>query len=125
MIVRRVADVPPVEWGHGLSRRLLLAEDNLGFSLTDTIVDAGTTSAMQYARHLEACYCIEGTGYVLAGTERRFHSLEPGVMYALDQHEPHQLVANREQDLRLICVFVPALDGHERHNLTEQGFSCY
>jgi len=50
-------DIP---WGNGQSRRFLLESDSMGFSLTDTIVLAGTESLLQYRNHLEACYCIEG-----------------------------------------------------------------
>jgi len=36
-------------------------------------------------------------------------------MYALDQHDEHWLRAIT--DMRLICVFLPALKGHESHQL--------
>jgi len=125
MIVRRAAAVPSTDWGHGVSRRLLVAGDRMGFTMTDTTVDAGTSSALHYARHMEACYCIQGTGQVICAVDGISHRLEPGVMYALDGHEPHRLVADSDEDLRLICVFTPALAGDERHQLTEHGFSSY
>ena len=46
------------------SRRLLLKRDAMGFSLHDTVVEAGWEKEMEYANHLEACYCIEGEGEV-------------------------------------------------------------
>lgn len=124
MIIRRLAEVPTVNWGNGLSRRLLLAADRMGYSITDTTVRAGTTSRLRYARHLEACYCIEGEGEVIdvAGNS---YPLAPGVLYALDQHDAHLLVAGPHTDLRLVCVFVPALQGSERHSLSAAGFSQY
>lgn len=93
MIVRDIESVKTVEWGNGLSRRFLLAEDGLGYSLTDTTVLAGTKSRLEYVNHLEACYCIEGSGEVieLDGTS---HEIVPGRMYALDQHDAHYLVAS-------------------------------
>ncbi|MGW4631023.1 ectoine synthase, partial [Streptomyces rubiginosohelvolus] len=33
----------------------------------------------------------------------------PGMIYALDQHDPHYLVASDDEDLHLISVFNPAL----------------
>jgi len=124
MIVRQLSDVKTVEWGAGLSRRFLLESDGMGYSLTDTVVRAGTRSLLEYKRHLEACYCIEGKGAVetLDGT---LHPIEPGVMYALDQHDAHYLIADPNEDLRLVCVFTPALKGDERHNLGNGQSSHY
>ena len=97
------------------SRRLLLAHEGMGFSLHDTLIRAGTTTAMHYKHHLEAVYCIEGRGSVttMDGTEYR---IEPGTVYALDQHEEHVLLA--ETELRLVCVFNPPLVGPEVHDDT-------
>lgn len=124
MIVRNVTDAVCVDWGNGLSRRLLLASDEMGYSITDTTVRAGTSSPLQYKHHLEACYCIEGTGEVRT-TDGRAQRLEPGVMYALDQHDAHHLIADGDIDLRLICVFTPPLSGREVHRLDSEGFSHY
>ncbi|MEU6311890.1 MULTISPECIES: ectoine synthase [unclassified Streptomyces] len=124
MIVRDIESVKTVEWGNGLSRRFLLAEDGLGYSLTDTTVLAGTKSRLEYVNHLEACYCIEGSGEVieLDGTS---HEIVPGRMYALDQHDAHYLVASPHEDLRLVCVFSPALRGDEVHSLDAHTSSAY
>lgn len=124
MIIRRLADVLAVEWGNGLSRRFLLESDGMGYSLTDTIVRAGTRSAMQYTEHLEACYCIAGTGELIT-PDGEVHRLEPGTMYALDRHDPHCLVCGPDEDLRLVCVFRPPLEGRERHDLRPDGYSRY
>jgi L-ectoine synthase len=124
MIVRRLAGITPIEWGNGLSRRLLLEADGMGYTVTDTIVYAGSRSALQYTSHLEACYCIAGSGRVI-DADGNAHVIEQGTMYALDQHDCHYLIADQDQDLRLVCVFSPPLRGDERHNLTEDGFSCY
>ena len=64
MIIRVLENVPSIEWGNGLSRRFLLNADNMGYTLTDTIVYAGTKSPLKYRNHLKACYCIEGEGAV-------------------------------------------------------------
>src|SRR5215216_4610632 len=122
MIVRQVDTVTTVEWGNGLSRRFLHESDGMGYSVTDTIVRAGTKSRLEYRRHLEACYCISGRGQVV-GIDGQSHTLEPGTLYALDQHDPHFLVADPDDDLRLVCVFTPALRGDETHNIDSATFS--
>ena len=96
------------------SRRLLLRRDELGFSLHDTTVAAGTELNLQYKHHLEACYCLEGEAELvdLASGER--HAIGPGTMYALEQHDRHTLTVR--QDLHLVCVFNPALTGGEVHD---------
>lgn len=124
MIVRQLSSVKTVEWGNGLSRRFLLQADGLGYTVTDTIVRAGTRSPLEYRRHLEACYCIAGNGQVI-DLDGRVHEISPGTLYALDRNEPHFLVASPEADLRLICVFTPALEGDEHHQLDSGAFSQY
>ena len=77
MIIRDLDDVKTVEWGNGLSRRFLLEADGMGYTVTDTIVNKGTKTLIEYSNHLEACYCIEGRGKVIEmdGTE---HDIFPG-----------------------------------------------
>jgi len=96
------------------SRRLLLRRDRLGFSLHDTTVAAGSELTLQYKHHLEACYCLEGEAEItdLASGER--HAIGPGTVYALDQHDRHTLRVRT--NLRLVCVFNPALSGAETHD---------
>jgi L-ectoine synthase len=124
VLVRSIEDVKTVAWGNGLSRRFLLEADGLGYTLTDTLVLAGTKSPLQYVNHLESCYCIEGTGWV-TDSAGHSHRLEPGVLYALDQHDPHILEADPDGDMRLVCVFAPALAGDEVHQLDGNGHSAY
>lgn len=124
MIIRHIDEVKTVEWGNGLSRRFLLEADGMGYSLTDTLVRAGTKSHLEYRNHLEACYCIEGSGEVIDTAGNSF-PITPGVMYALDEHDAHWLVASPHEDLRLVCMFTPALKGDEAHNLDTDEFSEY
>jgi L-ectoine synthase len=121
MIVRSLEEIAgserDVAWGNGQSRRFLLDRDGMGYSLTDTTVTAGSESHLEYKNHLEACYCISGEGEVeCAG---RKYPIIPGTLYALDKHEPHVLRARTE--MRLICVFTPALKGPEAHRLGDRG----
>ena len=69
MIIRKLQDITctnrEVNWGNGISRRFLLEKDGMGYSLTDTIVRANTSSLLEYKKHMEACYCISGSGLVV------------------------------------------------------------
>jgi L-ectoine synthase len=118
MIVRTLKDVlnseHEVKGKTWVSRRLLLAQHGMGFSLHDTIIRAGTETPMWYRHHLEAVYCIEGKGQLLERESGKTHVIEPGTVYALNQHDRHVLTA--ETDLRLICVFNPPLLGTEQHD---------
>lgn len=96
------------------SRRMLLRRDGLGFSLHDTTVAAGTELNLQYKHHLEACYIIAGEAEITDLASGQLHALGPGSMYALDQHDRHSLRVRT--DLRLVCVFNPALTGRETHD---------
>jgi L-ectoine synthase len=118
VIVRTLADILGTErdvrteaWH---SRRLLLAPDGLGFSLHDTVVRAGTETLIWYQHHLEACYCVEGSGEIEVVGSGEVHAIGPGTVYALDRHEKHWLRGHT--DLRLICVFRPPLTGREIHD---------
>ena len=96
------------------SRRLLLRRDEMGFSLHDTTVAAGTELNLHYRHHLEACYLIAGEAELTDLTTGERHDLRPGSMYALDQHDRHTLRVRSE--LHLVCVFNPALTGAETHD---------
>ncbi len=117
MIVRTVAgitgterDVQAETWR---SRRLVLADDAVGFSLHETVMHAGTATEMWYAHHVEAVFCVEGTGTLHDLERQEHHRIEPGTMYLLDGHERHRVSA--ETDLRLVCVFNPPCTGRETH----------
>jgi L-ectoine synthase len=117
MIVRSLEDVNGTDRdvaGEGWrSRRLLLAGDGMGFSLHDTTVAAGSKLNLEYRHHLEACYCVEGSAEIEDLATGQRHAIVPGTAYALDQHDRHVLRVSTE--LRLVCVFNPALAGTERH----------
>ena len=42
------------------------------------------------------------------------YRLTPGTMYALDEHDRHRIDAT--MDMRIVCVFSPALAGPETHD---------
>lgn len=118
MIIRHLSDVVgterDVEAETWRSRRLLLADDGVGFSLHDTVLHEGTTTEMWYRNHVEAVYCIGGEGTLQNLDTGEVHPVTPGTMYLLDQHDRHRLTATTR--LRTICVFNPPCTGREVHD---------
>lgn len=106
-------DIDTETWN---SRRLLLHDDNMGFSLHDTIIKAGTETLIHYQNHLEAVYCIEGSGEVETTADGIIHRIEAGTVYALDKHDRHLLRADPHTHMRMVCVFNPAITGREVHD---------
>lgn len=103
-------DIDTATWS---SRRFLLKQDQMGFSLHDTIIKEGTETYIWYKNHLEAVYCIEGEGEIqVVGGET--YPIKPGMMYALSGHEKHYLRAKSQ--MRMVCVFNPPLSGREVHD---------
>lgn len=96
------------------SRRMLLGGDRMGFSLSDTVIKAGSEQRLHYKYHFEANYCISGRGEVVDVKTGKTYPIGPGTLYALDKHDEHILRAIGG-DLRLVCVFNPALTGQEKH----------
>ena len=118
MIVRKLGDLRKTDrevtaetWS---SRRLLLADDGMGFSLHDTIIHPGTTTEIHYQNHLEAVYCIQGAGRVTIVETGEVHEIAAGTVYALDGNEKHLLTADTE--MRMVCIFNPPLVGPETHD---------
>jgi L-ectoine synthase len=118
MIVRRLSETVgtdrEVDTPNWVSRRLLLRDDGLGFSLHETTIRAGTSTRMKYVNHLEAVYCVGGRGRIENLETGRVHEIRDGTLYALDGHEEHVLTA--DESLRMICVFNPPVTGREVHD---------
>lgn len=96
------------------SVRLLLNDDNVGFSFHITTIYQGAMLEMQYKNHFESVYCIQGEGDIrLTGNSESF-PIKPGTIYVLDKHDNHILHAKTE--MKLACVFNPALHGNEVHD---------
>lgn len=118
MIVKKLEDLigtpAEVDDGNWVSRRFLLKQDGMGFSMHDTVIREGTETFIWYANHLEAVYCIEGEGEVeLVDTGEKI-PLSPGTLYALNGNEKHYLRARKT--MRMVCVFNPPLTGREVHD---------
>lgn len=121
MIVRTLADLMDTDKnikapnGNWQSVRMLLKNDNMGFSFHITTIFANTTTHIHYKNHLEAVYCISGSGEVETIVDGKKHQIKAGTIYALNNHDEHYLRAF-DEDLILACVFNPPLTGNEVHD---------
>ena len=120
MIVRRLQDIlntaRDVKTETWASRRLLLRDDKMGFSMHETTIFAGTQTHIWYKNHLEAVYCVEGSGEVELIPSGEIFRIEPGTIYALNKNDRHFLRADASGDMRLVCTFNPPLVGDEVHD---------
>ncbi len=118
MIVKTLEDVLGTKGeAHGNkwhSMRLLHAEDGMGATLTDSILEAGFEMTLWQKNHLEACYCLEGRGTLEELDTGKLHDIRPGTLYAMNSHDRHRITITERT--RLLCTFVPALTGHEVHD---------
>ncbi|MDX1342279.1 MAG: ectoine synthase [Reinekea sp.] len=100
--------------GNWDSTRLLLKDDNMGFSFHITTIYTGADFQMHYQNHLESVYCISGEGEVETLADGKKYPIQPGTIYILDKHDKHILRAFKE--MKMACVFNPPLNGKEVHN---------
>jgi L-ectoine synthase len=96
------------------SYRLLHAEDGMGVTLTDAVLEPGLHRSWWYKNHLEAVYCLEGEGTLEDLAAGEVHTIKPGTLYALDKHDRHRLTVKSR--MRVVCTFVPPLVGGELHD---------
>lgn len=104
-------DVSDKNWR---SLRLLLRDDNMGFSVHITTIKANSSIELHYKHHLEAVYCVRGKGSIVELNTNTTHRIEPGVIYALNNNDKHRLSA--EEELEFVCVFNPPCTGQEVHD---------
>lgn len=117
MIVRNLDEITDTEHdvrGDGWrARRHFVRSHGLGFSLSETTVDAGRTMQLWYKHHQEACFVIEGAAEITERDSGAVHRIGPGDAYA-PGHDRHTIRVLEQ--LRLVCVFNPALAGTETHD---------
>ncbi|MEM6619677.1 MAG: ectoine synthase [Pseudomonadota bacterium] len=118
MIVRSLSDIldgpTHIKSDAFESRRIITARDGVGYSLHDTLIRAGTDQRLEYKNHVESNYVIAGEGEVENLLSGEVFPLSDGTIYTLDNHEPHMIRART--DMRVVCVFTPALTGGETHD---------
>lgn len=96
------------------SARLLLKDDGMGFSMHVTTLQAGTELKMHYQNHLEAVLVLKGKGTIEDLATGEVHKLQPGVLYALNDHDRH--IVRPETEILTVCVFNPPVTGREVHD---------
>jgi len=96
------------------SVRLLLKDDDMGFSFHITTIYQGADFKMHYQNHLESVFCMSGEGEVETLDNGKKYPISPGTIYILDKHDRHVLRAFSE--MTMACVFNPPLNGREVHN---------
>ncbi len=115
MIYRTVSDLigtPREASGEGWrSRRFLLADDGLPFSVHETTVAAGSELRFNYTRNSESVYCISGKASVELVSEGRVMDVLPGTFYSVGVGEEH--VLRIEEETKFLCIFEPPLEGQE------------
>jgi len=89
-------DVHTENWS---SLRFLHQEDGMGFTFTDTTLNAGMDQVIWYKNHLEACYCLEGEGTIEDLSTGKVYELKPGTLYALNAHDRHRVRARTRMRL--------------------------
>jgi L-ectoine synthase len=102
-----------VNFKEGKSLRVVLAKDNMGFSIHKTIIPKGQKGHWHYKNHLESCYCIEGRGILTDLTTGEKHDIYVDTVYSLDNNDNHTFEAI--EDVVLISVFNPPVTGDEVH----------
>ena len=117
MLIRKLDDIIGTEkdvdtegWN---SRRLILKDDKMGYSVHDTIIKEGAELHMWY---LEAVYLTEGKGEIVDLANNEVHQIEAGTIYALNDNDRHILRANKGTHMRMVCVFNPPVTGQEVHD---------
>lgn len=103
-----------VNYHAGVSNRILLESDGMGYSMTKTVVAPGPHVFQHYKHHLETCYCVSGNATLTNATTGETFAIVPDTTYVLDKHDPHYFEAHEETVL--ICVFNPPLKGQEIHD---------
>ncbi|MDV5170343.1 ectoine synthase [Photobacterium rosenbergii] len=97
------------------SVRMLLKDDNMGFSFHITTIYEGTETHIHYQNHLESVFCMSGTGEIEV-VDGKTYPIKPGTLYILDKHDEHFLRAHKNTDMVMACVFNPPVTGQEVHD---------
>ena len=120
MIIRSLNEITNTErdvkgaLGTWRSKRLILMDDKVGFSLHETTVYPGTVTNLWYKHHYEAVLCVEGECELTNRDTGEVHIIRPGDMYLLNEHDRHTL--HPKTLFRAICVFNPPVTGCEDHD---------
>ncbi|BBG05072.1 MULTISPECIES: ectoine synthase [Pseudonocardia] len=120
MIVRTIDEITGTERdvesenGQWRSKRIVLADDKIGFSVHETTLQPGTINDFWYANHIEAVFITEGEGEIYDKDNDVTYPLKPGSIYVLNGNERHQL--RPKTQIKCVCVFNPPVTGREVHD---------
>lgn len=96
------------------SKRIVLGNDKVGFSVHETVLQPGTINDFWYANHIEAVFITEGEGELYDKDNDVTYQLKPGSIYVLNGNEKHQL--RPKTLMKTVCVFNPPVTGREVHD---------
>jgi len=118
LIVRSIEEITDTERDiktpNWRSKRIVLANDGVGFSVHETILNAGSVNDFWYANHIEAVFITKGEAELYDKDNDKTYQLGPGSIYVLSGNERHQL--RPKTDLHTVCVFNPPVTGREVHD---------
>lgn len=97
------------------STRMLLKDDNMGFTFNITNIYPNSETHIWYKNHLETVFCMSGSGEVETLADGKIYKIEPGTLYNLDKHDEH-LLRGGPDGMQVACVFNPPLTGREVHD---------
>jgi L-ectoine synthase len=100
--------------GNVRSIRMITADDEVGFSLSDVHLKAGAAADLWYKHHWEANFVLSGSGKVEDLNSGEIWALEPETLYCVGPPDRHRLSA--ASDLHILSVFCPPLRGDEQHD---------
>ena len=104
-----------VNFHAGVSHRILLESDGMGYTMTKTVISPSAGKVFQqYKNHLESCYCVSGSATLTDAETGNSYHIKPDVTYVLDKNDAHYFEAHEETVL--ICTFNPPLKGDEIHD---------
>ena len=112
--INELAEDRVVKFHAGVSNRILLEDDGMGYTMTKTVIQPEAGKVFQhYKHHLETCYCVKGRATLTNDKTKEEFEITEDVTYVLDKNDPHWFEAHEETVL--ICTFNPPLTGGEIH----------
>lgn len=112
--VKKLPEERKVNFHAGVSNRILLDSDGMGYTMTKTVIKPEGGKVFQhYKNHLETCYCVRGNATLTNAVTGEEHHITEDIAYVLDSNDPHWFEAHEETVL--ICTFNPPLTGQEIH----------
>lgn len=99
------------------STRLLLRDDGAGAGLHDVVMNPGVDDVYGYPDRTEISYCLGGSATVTDLDTQRKCRVVPGVLWVAPPGS--RFTVEVDEPLRLVCVFLPPLEGTETGILSE------